>query len=83
MEVIDVVKVVLRDTLELGDRVDTFDPSTRLFESLVELDSMAVLNVMVALEERFEITIDDDDVDAETFETLGNLSRFVAAKLAG
>jgi acyl carrier protein len=44
---------------------------------------MAVLNVMVALEERFEITIDDDDVDAETFETLGNLSRFVEAKLVG
>ena len=83
MEMIDGVRDVLRESLELGERADDFDANTPLFESLVELDSMAVVTVLVALEERFEISIDDDDVGAETFETLGNLTRFVEYKLSG
>ena len=42
---------------------------------------MAVVNVITALEERFDITVDDDDISARTFETLGSLTRFVEQKL--
>ena len=73
---------MLRVSLELGDRVEEFDADTPLFESLVELDSMAIVTVMLGLEERFDIVIDDDEVSAETFETLGSLSGFIEGKLA-
>lgn len=82
VEVIEGVKTVLRDSLELGDRVESFDMSTPLFESLVEFDSMAVVNVVMGLEEYFSISIDDDEVDGETFATVGDLSRFVEGKLS-
>jgi acyl carrier protein len=82
MEVNSGVRDVLRESLELGDRVDEFDASTPLFESLVELDSMAIVTVMLGLEERFDIVIEDDEVGAETFETLGSLTRFIEEKLA-
>jgi acyl carrier protein len=82
MEVNDGVRAVLRDSLELGDRVEEFDADTPLFESLVELDSMAIVTVMLGLEEHFDIVIDDDEVGAETFETLGSLTRFIEEKLA-
>ena len=42
---------------------------------------MAVLELVSALEQRFGITVDDDDVTAEIFETLGALARFVQGKL--
>jgi acyl carrier protein len=77
------VKEVLRDTLELDGRVRGFDASTHLFGSLPEFDSMAVVSVVLALEERFGITIEEDEVSAETFETLGSLARLVEQKLAG
>src|ERR671918_565781 len=48
-----------------------------------ELDSIAVVNVITALEERFDITVADDEIGAATFETLGSLTRFVEEKLAG
>lgn len=81
MAVIDEVKIVLRDALELGDRADSFDMSTALFESLVEFDSMAVVNVVVALEDHFGFIIEDHEIDGEIFETVGSLTNFVQSKL--
>lgn len=81
MRIIDTVKLVLRDTLQLGERVASFDAATPLFGSLPELDSMAVVSVVTALEERFGFEIEDDEITAETFETVGSLSAFVAGKL--
>ena len=75
------VKAVLVETLGVEDRAATIDASTPLLGSLPELDSMAVLELVAALEQRFGITVDDDDVTAEIFETLGSLAAFVAEKL--
>ncbi len=81
MAVDEGIKRVLRETLQLGDRVENFDESTALFGSIPEFDSMAVVTVVTGLEEEFDIEIDDDDITAEIFETVGSLSRFVSAKL--
>lgn len=82
MAVIDGVKRVLQETLQLGDRIKGFDESTALFGSIPEFDSMAVVAVVTGLEEQFDIEVDDDDITAEIFETLGSLTRFVEQKLA-
>jgi acyl carrier protein len=81
MQVIDGIKRVLRETLQLGDRVNAFDESTALFGSIPEFDSMAVVTVVAGLEEQFDIKIDDDDITAEVFETVGSLTRLVRDKL--
>jgi acyl carrier protein len=75
------VKAVLVETLGVEDRAATIDESTPLLGSLPELDSMAVLELVAALEQRFGITVDDDDVTAEVFESLGSLTAFVREKL--
>ena len=76
------VKAVLVETLGVEDRAATIDASTPLLGSLPELDSMAVLELVAALEQRFGIAVDDDDVTAEVFESLGSLTAFVQDKLA-
>ena len=81
MNVIDDVKTVLGRSLQLGDKAKQFDASTGLFGSIPEFDSMAVVAVVTALEERFGIVIEDDEITAEVFDTVGSLSRFVEAKL--
>jgi len=83
MAVIDEVKIVLRDALELGERADSFDSSTALFESLVELDSMAVVHVVTALEDHFGFVIEDHEIDGDIFETVGTLTTFVQSKVEG
>lgn len=74
------VKAVLVDTLGLDGRADQIDAETRLFGSLPELDSMAVLELVTALEDRFGIKIEADELTADTFETLGSLSALVEKK---
>ena len=72
---------MLGRSLQLGDKAKQFDASTGLFGNIPEFDSMAVVAVVTALEERFGIVIADDEITAEVFDTVGSLSRFVEAKL--
>ena len=78
----DDVKGVLRDALQLGDRADGLNASTRLFGGLPEFDSMAVVTIVTAIEERFDVVVDDDEITADVFETLESLSGFVERKIA-
>jgi acyl carrier protein len=78
---IEHVKDVLTRSLQLEQRTQSFTESTKLLGTLPELDSMAVVNLITALEEYFGFIVEDDEVSAETFETLGALVRFVENKL--
>jgi len=77
---LDEVKTILIDVLGLGEAGTGLDADSPLLGSLPELDSMAVVSVMGALEEHFDIAISDDDISASTFETLGSLAAFVASQ---
>ena len=74
------VKAVLVSVLGIEDRAATINAGTPLLGSLPELDSMAVLELVAALEQEFGVAIDDDDVTAEAFDTLGDLVALVESK---
>lgn len=74
------VKKVLVTTLSLEDRADSLAASSPLLGTVPELDSLAVLEVLEALEQQFDISIEDDDVSADIFETVQTLADFVASK---
>ncbi|WP_345801195.1 acyl carrier protein [Microbacterium sp. AZCO] len=79
---LETVRVVLVEALELPYDANQLDAGTALFGAMPELDSFGVLQVVAALEERFDIRIEDDEFGADLFETVGTLSDFVDAKLA-
>lgn len=81
MDSLEAVKNILGDTLNLGARRENLQPHTALFGNLPELDSMAVIHVITALEEHFGIVVDDEDISAKTFETVASLSAFIDSKL--
>lgn len=81
MATLDQVRTLLDKAIGLGGRGEHFDASTPLLGSLPELDSMAVVTLITLLEEHFGFMVDDDEIDAETFETLGSLVEFVETKL--
>lgn len=82
MSAVEEVKQILANVLQLGDRAQRFDASTPLLGSLPELDSMAVVSVITGIEEHFGVTIHDDEISANTFETVGTLAEFIERKLA-
>jgi len=74
---------VLDEVLSLGGRGATFTRATHLLGAVPELDSMAVVTLITTLEEQLGITVDDDDIDGDTFASVGSLVDFVGAKLNG
>jgi acyl carrier protein len=73
---------VLDTVLGLGGRATRFTRDTPLLGAVPELDSMAVVSLLAMLEERFGFVIEDDEIDSQTFATLGNLVEFVDSKVA-
>ena len=75
---VDDIKAILKDTLQLGGRADELTASSPLLGAIPEFDSMAVVTVLTILEEEYGIEIDDDEVTADVFETVGSLAIFVS-----
>ncbi|OYW46261.1 MAG: acyl carrier protein [Novosphingobium sp. 12-63-9] len=77
------LRAILRDVLGLSaERAAALESDTGLFGAMPELDSMAVAGLLTEMEDRFDIVIDDDEVDGEMLETYGNLLAFAADKRA-
>lgn len=75
------VRQVVSQTLGIEVRAESLTPTTQLMDSLPEFDSMAVLNVILAIEKHFGVTIEDEEVTGDLFETLGTLTAFVEQKV--
>lgn len=82
MDVAQEVIRVLDEVLSLNGRSASFNRDTPLLGAIPELDSMAVVSLITGLEDHFGFSIDDDDIDGSTFETVGSLIDFVASKAA-
>ena len=84
METIDTTLTHLVDAvvtvLGIEERRESLSAQTELLGGIPELDSLALLELVVVIEERFGIAIDDSEFTGEVFETLGSLAAFVAAK---
>ena len=81
MRVSEDVKNIFINTLNLDQRNDSLNSNSILLGNIPEFDSMAVINLITALEEHFGILFIDDEISAETFKTLGSLAAFVERKL--
>ena len=80
MTTFEQVRQIVGDALRLGDRTERLEPGSALLGGIPEFDSMAVVDVITALEEKLGISIEDDDISGETFESLGTLTAFVETK---
>ena len=81
MDITQEVLRILDEVLSLGGRSATFSRETPLLGAIPELDSMAVVSLITAMEEQLGIIVDDDDIDGATFATVGSLVDFVDGKL--
>lgn len=72
---------VLDSVLSLNGRSANFTRDTPLLGAIPELDSMAVVALITAIEDQFGVVVDDDDIDGSTFATVGSLSDFVSEKM--
>ena len=79
---VDALRELLTLNLRLGARGTALDAHASLLGTLPELDSMAVVGLVSAIETRFTIVFDDEDISARSFATLDSLAALVDRKTA-
>ncbi|MEE9355069.1 MAG: acyl carrier protein [Methylococcaceae bacterium] len=81
MKVSNQVIDILIETLQLDGISGQLGVCSHLLGAIPEFDSMSVVAVLTALEDAYGFYIDDDEIDASIFETVGSLVEFVENKL--
>jgi acyl carrier protein len=71
---------ILNQTLQLP--AGRLQEDSLLFGNIAELDSMAIVSVITQLESHFDMMVDEEDVTAEHFESVGSLAQLVSNKKA-
>ena len=78
--VLEQVREIIGSVLQLEQRTANLQMDTMLLGGIPEFDSMAVVTVITALEENFGFVVDDDEISADTFATVGTVVDFVVQK---
>jgi len=73
----DTLRTILSTQLGTAYPPSHFEDSTPLLGSIPELDSMAVVGILTAIEDAAGVVIPDDEISADVFETFGTLRAFV------
>ena len=71
---------LLSDTLSLS--ADELSADPQLIGNLPEFDSMAIVSILMQIEEDFGIEIPDDELSGEVFESVQSLTEFVEIQQA-
>lgn len=71
------VKAIIGEQLDVED-LESITMETSLMKDL-DADSLDAVEIMMALEDEFEITVPDED--AEKFENIGDIVRYVESKV--
>jgi acyl carrier protein len=74
------IKRIIIDALMLEDTsVDDIETDAALFDSGLGLDSIDALEIAIALENNYGVTIEDDpEKNQQIFASVGSLARFVS-----
>ena len=79
--IIAVLKEIISDDLNVGVPIDEIDPDASLEHDL-KIDSVAMVELIAAIESRFEFSFQDSDLVASSFANLGALAGIIAKRVA-
>ncbi len=77
---LDELLQLLNHTLQIGDRISQFHTSTPLIGQ-PEFDSMAIIAILSELESKYELVVQDEEINEDIFESVGSLLEFINHKL--
>jgi serine O-acetyltransferase len=81
-EVVGRLVSLLRRTCEVVTMPSQMDRATGLLGEGIGLDSVEILKLVCAIEEEFDLTIDESQVTAARFKTVGSLATFIHERSA-
>lgn len=81
-EVLDKLKHIIADDLDVNLKVEDIDADVPLFEEGLALDSVVLVELISFIEKRFGIELSDDALNMETFKNLASITRVIEKQMA-
>ena len=75
------LKELILEITQLKMSPDQISDTANLFNDC-GVDSTSVVDLVVGLEERFGVTVEDDELDVSLFENISTLATFIEARQA-
>ena len=75
------LKEIIVNKLDINVDYEDIDENASLYEDGLGLDSIAIVDLIVSIEKKFSITIDDDELNADMFKSLNTLVDFIRTKI--
>jgi acyl carrier protein len=79
--IVNQLKDIIANKLDVNLALDEIDENVSLFEDGLGLDSIAIVDLIVSIENTFSLTIEDEELNADLFKNLITLAEFVQEKL--
>ncbi len=76
LQLIDILKAIIPNYDD-----DFWQAETELFGAIAEFDSMALVTLIGEMEEVFDISFDDDDINAEHFASVASLTALILERV--
>ncbi len=81
-EVKDKVKAIITNDLDVNIDATHIDDEVSLYDDGLGLDSIAIINLIVLVEKKFDISFDENEISAKLFSNINSLASSIGAKLA-
>jgi acyl carrier protein len=81
-QVLEKVKRIVVEDLDLNLSYDDVDETVPLFEEGLGLDSVILVELISFIEERFNIQLGDEALNTETFKNLQSVAHIIRRQLA-
>jgi acyl carrier protein len=85
MQSLDSIREKLRGIIagDLDANIDIRDlrDDVSLYDDGLGLDSIAIINLIVLVEKKFDINFEEQEISSSIFASIDHLSRFIASKM--
>jgi acyl carrier protein len=78
--IVDQLKEIIAYKLDVNLSIDEIDENVSLYEDGLGLDSIAIVELILAIEKEFSLEFGDEELNVELFNNLSTLARFIQLK---
>lgn len=75
------LKEIIAHKLDVNVKLDEINENVSLYEDGLGLDSIAIVDLIVSIEQGFSISIQDEELNADLFKNLTTLADFIQGKV--
>jgi acyl carrier protein len=75
------LKEIIANKLDVNLKLDEIAENVSLYEDGLGLDSIAIVDLIVSIEQGFSISIQDEELNADLFKNLTTLADFIRGKV--